>query len=192
MLRVASAFRWILAVVMVALLVAMMGWLHTSQTIWLAEAADAIVQRPWFSSAALALVGLTAGAWLDWALRGFDDRRAAVRTAVGIELATLGKALESRQNLSGWPDSAKDIMPRLIAALQATSRLRIWTPDMTITTWPRGGVFLYTYLNHVGTLLGTGQFRRAKQQAKRFRDILNKELPDSRKDAATGTNLPAQ
>jgi len=114
-----------------------------------------------------------------------------VRTAVGIELATLGKALESRQNLREWPDSAKDMMPKLIAVLQATGRLRIWTPDMKVTTWPMAGVFLSTYLNHVGTLLGTGQFRRAKQQAKRFRDILNKERPDSRKDAATATNHSA-
>jgi len=30
-----------------------------------------------------------------------------------------------------------------------------------------------------------------KQQAKRFRDILNKERPDSRKDAATATNHSA-
>jgi len=189
MLRVASAVRWIFALVLVTILVAVMtdaGKGYARQVGWLTNAADAIVRLAWF----YALLGFTAGAWLDWALRRFDDRRAAVRMALGIELATLGKAIESRQNLREWPDSAKDILPKLIATLRATSRLRIWTPDMKITRWSRGGVFLYAYLNHVGTLLCKGQFRRAKQQANRFRDILNKELPHSSKDAATGANHP--
>jgi len=114
-----------------------------------------------------------------------------VRTAVGIELATLGKALESRQNLREWPDSAKDMMPKLIAALQATGRLRIWTPDMKVTTWPEGrriSLYISQSCRHAPR---HRTIPAQKQQAKRFRDILNKERPDSRKDAATAANHSA-
>jgi len=150
-------------------------------------------QQTWLRLTALSLGCFLAGLWVDWFLRRLDGSRAERRKALGAEMANLGK------NIGLTKYHIDQVSPQIMSYLAAARRLGIWAPDDRIFSIltdrsmkaiksgrsymePTREVFDYVtlermivdYLTHVGTMLRGGNFREAKQYAKKSRADFDK------------------
>jgi hypothetical protein len=145
-----------------------------------------LTEQTWVRFTALALLCFVAGLWLDWLLRKVDDSRTDERKALGIKMLNLA------DNLRSMNYRTSQALPQIMSYFAAARKLGVWVPDDRIfsihtvremNAIRSGGSYMEAtkevvdfmgldnmitdYLRHVGTMLKDGNFREAKQYAKK-------------------------
>jgi hypothetical protein len=197
MQRFSDWARWIATVILIPIFTAVAARFLWEQP---RETANTVLkslldlsEQTWVRAAALALGCFVVGLWLDWLLRKLDDTRADERKALGTEMLNFGNKLRDMK----YPtDQAR---PQIMSYFAAARKLGIWVPDdrifsihtkrhmnairsggsyMDATTevidYVKLDEMIKDYLRHVGTMLMDGNFREAKQYAKKTKADFDK------------------
>jgi hypothetical protein len=126
-----------------------------------------LAQLPGVYPAALVLSGLLAGAWLDVIFRKLDGSRRKALVDLGVDIRSLGRRINDRQNgfRSKWPANIIDLKPSLLSSHLKLTKRGIWSPGEILLSRADGAQLQADYLETVGTLLREGQFTEAKEKA---------------------------
>jgi hypothetical protein len=126
-------------------------------------------QQTWFRAAALAVGCFVAGFCLGWFLRGGDRTRAEKRKALGADMIHQSNYLILPQ--TKFPFSTEE-NAQIMSYFASANNLGIWAPDH-LPKAARARRLITDYLSKVGTMLRDGNFREAKQYAKKSRVDFN-------------------
>jgi hypothetical protein len=129
-----------------------------------------LTEQPWLRFTAFALGGFVAGLWLDWLLRKLDDTRADERKALGIEMLLLARQLADIR----YP--MHEARPRIRSRFATATKLGLWVPDDRVFQLhpPYAYQEVSNYLRQVGRMLKDGNFREARQDAKKSKAAFDK------------------
>jgi len=123
-----------------------------------------LAELPWLRNTLLFFGGLAAGFLLKWLLQRLDSSRAKERKDLGEEMAYLGNYLGQIKFPFGTTENA-----RIMSCFASAKKFGIWAPDGQ--TFPfqaaRAKRLITDYLSKVGQMLSDGNFREAKQHAKK-------------------------
>jgi hypothetical protein len=123
-----------------------------------------LLQQTWFLVTALALGCFVVGFLLAWFLRKVDGSRADNRKIFGAEMVRLANYLEQLK-------SPMQEIARIRSCFVTAKRLGLWAPDDRVFQLPTATASnaISKYLKRIGTLLMDGNFREAKQDAKKIK-----------------------
>jgi hypothetical protein len=123
-----------------------------------------LAQQTWLPLAAWIFVGFVAGLWVAWLLQKLDGSRADKRKALGAEMAKLGNYLGQIK----FPFPTKE-NARIMSCFASAKKFGIWAPDDRAFPFQaaRARSLITDYLSKVGQMLSDGNFREAKQYAKK-------------------------
>ena len=123
-----------------------------------------LAEQTWFLVTASFLVGFAAGFLVKWLLQRLDGSRAKERKALGTEMARLGN----------YPAQIKFPFPtkekaQIMSCFASAKKFGIWAPDGRAFPFQaaRARSWITDYLSKVGQMLSDGNFREAKQYAKK-------------------------
>jgi hypothetical protein len=123
-----------------------------------------LAELPWLRNTLLLFGGLAAGFLLKWLLQRLDGSRAKRREALGDEMAKLGNYLGQIK----FPFPTKE-NARIMSCFASAKKFGIWVPDDRAFPFQaaRARSLITDYLSKVGQMLSDGNFREAKQYAKK-------------------------
>jgi hypothetical protein len=127
-------------------------------------------EQAWLRITVLVLGGLVAGLWLDWLLRKLDDTRTDERKVLGYNMTALADLLEELR----FPMQQEK--SRIRSYFASARKLGIWAPDdQAFLDLPsdRAVGLIVNYLRQVGTMLKDGNFKEAKQDAKKSKAVFD-------------------
>jgi len=121
-----------------------------------------LLQQTWLLVTALAVGCFVVGFLLGWFLRKVDGSRADERKIFGAEMARLGNYLEQLK-------SPMQEIAKIRSTFATAKKLGLWAPDDRVFQLPSAVAYraISNYLKQIGTLLKDGNFREAKQDAKK-------------------------
>jgi hypothetical protein len=112
---------------------------------------------------ALALGCFVVGLWSGWFLRGSDGSRAEKRKELGTEMIFLAHQIADIRHPMHLA------RPRIRSCFATTKKLGLWVPDDRVFQLPVPVAYqeVSNYLRQVGRMLKDGNFREARQDAKK-------------------------
>jgi hypothetical protein len=122
-----------------------------------------LAEQTWLRVTALALGCFVVGLWSGWFLRGSDGSRAEKRKELGTEMIFLAHQIADIRHPMHLA------RPRIRSCFATTKKLGLWVPDDRVFQLPVPVAYqeVSNYLRQVGRMLKDGNFREAKQDAKK-------------------------